>query len=100
MSIFSRPTGDLRFTRLGWAPTLACGAALAVGATLCEAFPGFAAAAGVVVAVLLAAELVGRGIARERRVRSRLAEIGPAPMVETARALPGTQAERALEEAA
>jgi hypothetical protein len=77
VSMFSRPR-RAPFTECGWTPAIASGFLLAVGATLCQLFPTVAAVVAVATAGLIVAGLAVRLIARERRIRSRLAALVPA----------------------
>lgn len=77
MSILSRPRVAITFSRLGWAPALACGCALATGAALCHLFPTVALASAIGSASLALVVLLVRLVARERRIRARLAAIAP-----------------------
>ncbi|MCF7547287.1 hypothetical protein [Pseudonocardia sp. WMMC193] len=72
MSMFSRPR-RAPFTECGWTPAVASGCLLAVGATLCQLFPTVAAVVAIGAIALIAAGLAARLIARELRVRGRLA---------------------------
>jgi hypothetical protein len=75
--MFSRPRGAITFSRFGWRPAVGCGGVLAAGATLLEVFPRVAAAIGIAMVILAVVALAVRLIARERRVRARLAALSP-----------------------
>ncbi|MFR9802558.1 hypothetical protein ACL02T_09680 [Pseudonocardia sp. RS010] len=77
MSMFSRPRGAITFSRVGWGPAVGCGVLLAAGATLCELFPGVTKAFGIAIVFLAVVSLAMRFIARELRVRARLAALSP-----------------------
>ncbi|MCE0767398.1 hypothetical protein LWC35_31530 [Pseudonocardia kujensis] len=97
MHMFSRPRGAITFSRFGWRPAMGCGGVLAAATTLVELFPRVAAAIGIATVILAFAALAVRLIAREHRVRARLAALSPVSASVPARPV---VADPVLEEAA
>ncbi|MFC7655330.1 hypothetical protein ACFQV8_01070 [Pseudonocardia benzenivorans] len=85
MSIFSRRTGDVTFTRVGWLPALGVGSVVGMTAAVCELSPAAEAFIGTATVGGPLAYGVIRLAARELRIRRRLRTLGPVPSPSRAR---------------